>query len=331
MIATLLPTLPVQANAWLVIFLGIWLQALPFLLLGTVISSALTAFVPPRALARFIPRRAGLAVPMAGLAGIALPACECASVPTTRSLVRAGVPTAAALTFMVASPAINPVVITATAIAYTMNPRMALARFVAGLLAAILIGLAWSRLGTRLRGVDEPDVHLDDRLTRPATSVVLDPAIPSEASGPQSTAAARSRGETFRAELVSDFITSAGYLVLGAAAAATIKVFVPTAWMDALTTNVLVESLVLAMLAVVVALCSEADAFMAVSLTSFSPTAQLAFLVIGPVVDVKLMAMEGGAFGAGFLRRFLPLAVVACLVSALLVGSLLLTGPVPRG
>lgn len=70
------------------IFIGIWLQAVPFLLLGTIISSTLTAFLKPQALARFLPRQTALAVVVAGLAGIALPACECASVPTTKSLVR---------------------------------------------------------------------------------------------------------------------------------------------------------------------------------------------------------------------------------------------------
>lgn len=145
--------LPPQVNAWLVIFIGIWLQAVPFLLLGTIISSTLTAFLKPQALARFLPRQTALAVVVAGLAGIALPACECASVPTTKSLVRAGVPTAAALTFMVASPAINPVVIAATAVAYTVNPRMAVARFIAGLLAAVLIGLGWIWLGSPLPGL----------------------------------------------------------------------------------------------------------------------------------------------------------------------------------
>ena len=110
---------------------------------------------------------------------------------------------------------------------------------------------------------------------------------------------------------------------IGAAIAATVKVFVPTAWMQALTSNVLLEAAVLSLLAVIVALCSEADAFMAVSLTSFSPTAQLAFLAIGPVVDVKLMAVEGGAFGAGFLRRFVPLATCCCFLSALLIGTVI--------
>ena len=93
--------------------------------------------------------------------------------------------------------------------------------------------------------------------------------------------------------------------------------------MQALTSNVLLEAAVLSLLAVIVALCSEADAFMAVSLTGFSPTAQLAFLAIGPVVDVKLMAMEGGAFGAGFLRRFVPLAACCCFLSALLIGTVI--------
>ena len=299
--------LPPQVNAWLVIFIGIWLQAVPFLLLGTIISSTLTAFLKPQTLARFLPRRTALAVAVAGLAGIALPACECASVPTTRSLVRAGVPTAAALTFMVASPAINPVVITATAIAYTVNPRMAVARFIAGLLAAILIGLGWIWLGRPLRGVDDAE------------------SVCGEACGlhdhqPRTMSA---MAETFRNELTHDFIQSCGFLVIGAAIAATVKVCVPIAWMQALTANVLVEAAVLSLLAVIVALCSEADAFMAVSLTSFSPTAQLAVLAIGPVIDVKLLAMEGGAFGAGFLKRFVPLAVCCCFISAIFIGTLI--------
>ncbi|WCC79797.1 permease [Cutibacterium equinum] len=304
--------LPPQVNAWLVIAVGIWLQALPFLLLGTIISATLTAVLTPRALARFLPRRTALAVPVAGLAGIALPACECASVPTTRSLVRAGVPTAAALTFMAASPAINPVVITATAIAYTVHPTMALARFVAGLLAAILIGLGWIWLGRPLRGVDDGS-H--------GSATDADSCTTHDHTPQPRTVSAM--GETFRSEFAHDFIQSCGFLVIGAAVAATIKVFVPTAWMQAMTSNVLLEAGVLSLLAVIVALCSEADAFMAVSLTSFSPTAQLAFLAIGPVVDVKLMAMEGGAFGAAFLRRFVPLAVGCCFVSALLVGTVM--------
>ena len=301
--------LPPQVNAWLVIFIGIWLQAVPFLLLGTIISSTLTAFLKPQALARFLPRQTALAVVVAGLAGIALPACECASVPTTKSLVRAGVPTAAALTFMVASPAINPVVIAATAVAYTVNPRMAVARFIAGLLAAVLIGLGWIWLGRPLRGVDDG-----------SPGSACEEACGLHDHQPRTMSA---MAETFRSELTHDFIQSCGFLVIGAAIAATVKGCVPTAWMQALTINVVVEAAVLSLLAVIVALCSEADAFMAVSLTSFSPTAQLAFLAIGPIVDVKLMAMEGGAFGAGFLKRFVPLATCCCFVSAILIGALI--------
>ena len=287
--------LPPQVNAWLVIFIGIWLQAVPFLLLGTIISSTLTAFLKPQALARFLPRQTALAVVVAGLAGIALPACECASVPTTKSLVRAGVPTAAALTFMVASPAIN--------------PRMAVARFIAGLLAAVLIGLGWIWLGRPLRGVDDG-----------SPGSACEEACGLHDHQPRTMSA---MAETFRSELTHDFIQSCGFLVIGAAIAATVKVCVPTAWMQALTINVVVEAAVSSLLAVIVALCSEADAFMAVSLTSFSPTAQLAFLAIGPIVDVKLMAMEGGAFGAGFLKRFVPLATCCCFVSAILIGALI--------
>ena len=213
---------------------------------------------------------------------------------------------------MVASPAINPVVITATAIAYTVNPKMALARFMAGLLAAVLIGLGWIWLGRPLRGVDDGS----------AGSAVEEASCGIHGHAPERRTLS-TMTETFRSELAHDFIQSCGFLVIGAAIAATVKVFVPTAWMQALTSNVLLEAAVLSLLAVIVALCSEADAFMAVSLTGFSPTAQLAFLAIGPVVDVKLMAMEGGAFGAGFLRRFVPLAACCCFLSALLIGTVI--------
>src|SRR3989440_10919675 len=129
---------------WLTIFVSIVVQATPFVVLGTVISAAIAALVPPSFFARALPRRPALAVPVAGVAGAILPGCECGSVPIAGALVRRGVTPAAALAFLLSAPAINPVVLAATFVAFpakgTGGPvhPMVIARLVASLLASVV-------------------------------------------------------------------------------------------------------------------------------------------------------------------------------------------------
>ena len=181
-------------QTWATVFVSITVQALPFLVLGVIISAAIAAWVSPAALARALPSRPALAVPVAGLAGAALPGCECGSVPVAGRLVNRGVPVAAAVTFLLAAPAINPVVVVATLVAFPGQPEMAAARFTASLLAAVIVGWTWVRLGhdewvERARARHGPDG---------ASSV-----------------------DVFRSTAVHDLLHAGGYLVLGAAAAAT--------------------------------------------------------------------------------------------------------------
>jgi uncharacterized membrane protein YraQ (UPF0718 family) len=129
------------------VFCGVFVQALPFLVLGVVISGLIAAFVSADRLARWLPRRPALAVGVAGLGGAALPGCECGSVPVARRLFGEGVTGAAALTFMLSAPAINPVVLVATAVAFPGQPAMVLARWVASLFTAVTMGLLWLRWG----------------------------------------------------------------------------------------------------------------------------------------------------------------------------------------
>lgn len=109
--------------AWWTVFTAITVQGVPFLLLGTVVSAAIGALVPERVFARLLPRNEALAVPVAGAAGAVLPGCECASVPVAGSLMRRGVAPAAALAFLLSAPAINPVVLVATSIAFPGGRR----------------------------------------------------------------------------------------------------------------------------------------------------------------------------------------------------------------
>jgi uncharacterized membrane protein YraQ (UPF0718 family) len=281
------------------VFVAVCVQALPFLVLGVLLSGAIAAFVSPVLLRRVLPARPVAAVPVAGAAGLVLPGCECASVPVARRLIGQGVPDAAALTFLLAAPAINPVVLVATAVAFPGEPRMVLARLAGSLATACLMGWLWQRVGRA--------EWIAARARR---------AVPQAAGGGRWAVLA----ETARHDLVA----AGGFLVLGAAAAAVLSVLVPPSWTEALAGQLVLAVLVMAALAVVLALCSEADAFVAASLTMLPLLPRLVFLVVGPAVDVKLIALQAGTFGRAFAARFAPLTFVVAAGCAVGSGLVLL-------
>lgn len=121
-----------------------------------------------------------------------------------------------------------------------------------------------------------------------------------------------------------DLLQAGGFLIVGAATAATLQTAVPRDVLDSLAGSGAGAIFALAALAVVMAICSEADAFIAASLTQFSLTARLAFMVVGPMVDVKLIALQAGTFGGRFALRFAPLTLAVAVGSAALVGWWLL-------
>jgi uncharacterized membrane protein YraQ (UPF0718 family) len=283
-------------QSWMTVFVAVIVQALPFLVLGVLLSAAIAVFVPPSFFARALPKRPALAVPVAGAAGAVLPGCECASVPVAGALVRRGVTPAAALAFLLSAPAINPIVLTATAVAFPNDPEMVLARFVASLLVACAMGWLWQRLGRA------------DWLRPPARAAY-------DGQG---------KGAAFWGSVRHDVMHAGGFLVVGAMAAATLKAIVPEEWLRATADHPVFSVLALAVLAVLLSICSEADAFVAASLSQFSLTARLAFLVVGPMVDLKLFAMQAGTFGRGFALRFAPTTFVLAVAVSVLTGAVLL-------
>ncbi|TDC70940.1 permease [Actinomadura sp. GC306] len=283
-------------DAWTTIFVAVCVQALPFLVFGVALSAAITSFVPASLWRRVLPRRPGAAVPAAGAMGAVLPGCECASVPVAGGLMARGVAPAAALTFLLAAPAINPVVMIATAVAFPGRPEMVVGRFAASLIVAVLVGWVWLLVGKGewIRIPSRPEAH-----------------------------GRAGRVEAFRQAMRHDIVHAGGFLVVGAAAAATINVVVPADWVNAAAGDAVVSVLLLALLAVLMSICSEADAFVAASLSQFSTTAKLTFLVVGPMVDLKLIALQAGFFGRRFAVRFVPLTFCLAVGVSVLVGGLL--------
>lgn len=280
------------------VFSGIFVQAIPFVALGVLVSALIAAFLPGDGLRKLLPRGRRARVLAAGLAGVGLPACECASVPIASRMLDSGVGRGAAIAFLLSAPAINPVVIAATFVAFPDRPQMALCRFGASLLVAWLVGLTFAKSSAKL----EPPP---------------DAAQPHEAAGSWSA--------RFLAAAQADLLSSGSFLVAGAAFAAIAHVVLPPSWLAALGGSLVPAIAAMAVFAVVLSVCSEADAFVAASFTTMPSTAQLVFLVVSPMVDLKLVAMHVGMFGTKFTAR-LDAVVFATAVAVAATTGLLVFG-----
>ncbi|MER7002511.1 permease [Dactylosporangium sp. NPDC000555] len=283
-------------QTWLTVFVSVLTQAMPFLVFGVVLSSIIAVFVPPSFFARALPSHPALAVPTASAAGVVLPGCECASVPVAGALVRRGVTPAAAFAFLLASPAVNPIVLISTAVAFPGQPKVVIARAVTSLVVACLMGWLWQAFGKGSWLRMPSRAHLEGMAKWPA----------------------------FWASVRHDVLHAGGFLVIGAASAAIIAVVVPQSWLAHLAANPVLAIVALGLLSVLLSICSEADAFVAASLTQFSLTARLAFLVVGPMVDLKLFAMQAGIFGRRFALRFAPTTFVVAILASAALGPVLL-------
>ncbi|MBE2315631.1 permease [Solirubrobacter sp. CPCC 204708] len=283
-----------RAQTFLVIGTSIALEAMPFVLLGAAVSAAIEVFVPSRWFERIARLPLPLQVPAVALSGVAMPVCECGSVPVARRLIMRGVHPAAGIAFMLAAPVINPIVLFSTAVAYSGRgaTEMVLGRLGLGLVLAMVAGaLIASRGGgaalaahaRKGRGASEHD-HSQGRL----------------------------RG--FIDHLMSDLLLMGKYIVLGAAIAAALQTIVPQSVFTGVLTSPFVGALLMITLAFFLSLCSEADAFVAVSFIQFPPGPQLAFLVAGPVFDTKLVLLYGSAFGRAFVVK-LALVIVPVVVA----------------
>jgi hypothetical protein len=292
--------------AWIrtlfVIFGSLLVQALPFVMVGALAAALVEVFVPIRTLEALgrLPRP--LQLPAAALAGLAFPICECGSVPVARRLMLRGLMPSAAVTFMLAAPVLNPVVIASTFFAFrgrTTLWTMVGGRFLLGMAVAIAVG--WT-FGNRSK----------DELLKPNPEEEHERLV--EIGRPDA------RWRRFFVHLGNDFLFMGRYLLLGAAIAAAIQTFLPASVLTGLAGRQIVSVLALMVLAAALSLCSESDAFVAASFVQFGPAAQLGFLVFGPMVDAKLVALYAGTFRRGFVRTLVVVASVATLVGALWIG-----------
>ena len=315
----LAPSLEKVSTAW-AIFQGLLLEAIPFLLLGVAIAGLSRWLVPQTAWIQRLPRNPLLAPITGALMGFALPACECGNVPVARRLLASGAPMGTAFGFLFAAPVLNPIVIASTWAAFPDQPWLLVARPLGAFVIAVLLSLLLVQLPeTQLL---EHALLSERRMSQPLSNVGLlersgglvgDPI--QEFSPTQST---RLRASDVLEQSSREFLDLLALLVLGCLIAALVQTWLPRSWLLAVGGAPTGSILALMLLAVVVSVCSSVDAFLALGFAAqVTPGALLAFLLLGPVVDLKLV----GLFTVLMRPRAIAITAIAASFGVLLIGQ----------
>lgn len=279
------------------IFISILIEAIPFILIGVILSGIIQMFVSEEMIARIMPKNRFLAVLFGALAGVLFPVCECGIIPITRRLLLKGVPLHAGVAFMLTAPIINPIVLFSTYIAFGNRWSVVFYRGGLALAVSLIIGviLSYQFKDNQLLKPDEPGHHHHH-------GTLL-----------------QKLGGTLR-HAIDEFFSVGKYLIIGAFIAAAMQTYVKTSTLLAIGQNDVSSSLVMMGLAFVLSLCSEVDAFIASSFSStFSLGSLIAFLVFGAMVDIKNLLMMLAAFKKRFVFLLITYIVVIVLAGSLLV------------
>ena len=305
---------------FLVIFTSLLIGAVPLVMLGALVAAVIGTFVPASAFERIGRLPEPVQIPVAGLAGFAFPVCECGSVPVARRLVDRGLLPSAAVTFMLAAPILNPIVVLSTYVAYRGRDvvwPMVLGRAGLGFVAAMVVG--WV-LGSRNR---DTFLRNDHGHTAGCGCSDCGPACGcghDHSEHPHDHADhhdASSKLSSFFGYFAGDFAYMGRFLIIGAAVAALLQTAVPQSVLANVAGIPVLSLVAMMLLAFALSLCSESDAFVAASFVQFGVGSQLAFLVFGPMMDAKLAFLYRATFSKGFLRT-----VVAVVATVTLVGTL---------
>ena len=293
-----LPTSVLQMGA---IFLSIMIEALPFVLIGSIISGFIDVYITPDRVLAFLPQNKILRILFGTFVGFIFPSCECGIVPIVNRFLEKKVPTYTAVPFLATAPIINPIVLFATYTAFGNSVRFALFRALGSILVALVLGIFWGFVAKApILKQDGAKVHSHDFSDKRGWTKVGYALI----------------------QAIDEFFDMGRYLVFGCLFASFVQVYVPTYVLTRIGHNSLTAILLMMVLAFLLSLCSEADAFIGASLlASFGFAPVMAFLIIGPMIDIKNLLMMKNHFTNKFILQFVSLITLVILAYSLMIGG----------
>jgi uncharacterized membrane protein YraQ (UPF0718 family) len=274
-------------------FLGLFIEAVPFLLLGTLVSGLIDSFVSADDIARIVPRNPILATFFGTFMGFVFPVCECGVVPVVRRLFTKGLPMSVGVTFLLAAPVINPVVLVGTYVAFGFS-EVLIGRFVLTIVVSMIVGLVFA-FAARPQEVLQPGSLMPVMGGSGAGNPPMDEVIPLYAKTRRKPLLIGLRDALKMAG--DEFFEMGRYLIIGSLLAATMQTLVSQDVLLALGRGPIISVITMQLLAFVLSVCSTVDAFLALAFAgTFTTGSILAFLTFGPMVDIKSTLMFLGVF-----------------------------------
>ncbi len=299
------------------LFISLLVEAIPFLLLGVLVSSALLLLIDESKLITNMPRNPVLGAFIGSCVGFLFPVCECGNVPVARRLLAQGMPTSVAIGFLLAAPTINPIVIWSTWVAFEEQPKIVIFRIIFSLTIATLISIVFSvhkdsrpllqpllvkrlNLLARKKNTKNTEIISNKKpILLQSGSFLLDqpgkPLILNENELNKNKTKLKKFQEKlsiFQNNLIQELKELGGMLIIGSAIAACIQVFVPREIVLSIGQSNITSIIAMMVLAGVVSICSTVDSFFALSFAStFTSSSLLAFLVFGPMIDIKAIGL----------------------------------------
>ncbi len=314
-----------QLNNTFTLFLSLLVEAMPFLLLGVLFSSLLLLLVDEQKLIAWLPRNPLLGAIVGSCAGAFFPVCECGNVPVSRRLLIQGAPLPVAIGFLLAAPTINPIVIWSTWVAFRDQPEIVVLRVLFSLIISIAIGCIFSvqkdlrpllqstitramlQLDTPLAKGGKSEEEKDKpALLRSGSFLLGQPGSPlrmdanvlkTNLAGAKPKKSFGNQLNLFLENTIQELRELGGVLILGSAIAAIIQVAIPRDIILALGQGPVTSILAMMVLAAMVSICSTVDSFFALAFAStFTSGSLLAFLVFGPMIDIKAIGLMLSVF-----------------------------------
>jgi len=311
---------------FIIVFTSILYEALPYIVAGAVIAGIVEELIPQRVLLKFIPRNRFLAIAVGGLLGLPSPMCDCAILVVVRRLLRKGVPLSSCVCLLLAGPIVNVLVMLSTWDAFRNADIDAAGRptyqFGGFQMMALRIGLGYLvAFGTSLVVEWQYRKHGAAKLLTPIAvppdKMELEKQNEANGAPPRSV---MERLDSITEVALHDFVDVTVFLIFGALLAALARQIIPGEELKVFCLAHPTAAIGIMMaLAVLLCICSQADAFIAASFINLPPASKLAFLLLGPMLDLKLYMMYTRVFRYRLIWTIMGSVIIQVLVYSLIV------------
>lgn len=292
-------------NKFSIVFSSIVIEALPFILIGAVLASFMQVYISNNIFNKIISKNKLLGSIQAGIIGVFLPVCECATVPITKGLLNKKVPLNVAITYMLAAPIVNPLVILSTYYAFDGTIKVVLLRVGVGFLIAVIAGLLMLCLsGENNIFIDNGEGELQGKCLCGCSEIDDNSSKPIRLLKHTSL----------------EFYEIGKYFIVGATLASIFQTFVPRDIIFYFENSAVLSIIILMAFSFLISLCSEADAFVASTfMNRFSLGSITGFLIIGPMIDLKNTIMLFSIFKKSFVIKLLFVVFSLCFIASALI------------